>query len=63
MNAPSRASGGRIHVSTRCASCLCITDNEGIWTYNTKHFRQEIFKERIRVLSTKDVKELYPFKK
>ncbi len=34
-------------------------DNEGIWTHNTKHFRQEIFGERIRVLSTKDVIELY----
>ncbi len=37
-------------------------DNEGIWTYNTKHFRQEIFGERIRVLSTKDVIKLYPLK-
>jgi predicted nucleic acid-binding protein len=37
-------------------------DNEGIWTYNPKHFRQEIFGERIRVLSTKDVIELYPLK-
>ncbi len=35
-------------------------DNQGIWTYNTKHFRQEIFGERIRVLSTKDVLRLYP---
>ncbi len=37
-------------------------DNEGIWTYNTKHFRQEIFGERISVLSTKDVIRLYPLK-
>ena len=37
-------------------------DNEGIWTYNTKHFRQDIFGERIRVLSTKDVIKLYPLK-
>ena len=37
-------------------------DNEGIWTYNTKHFRQEAFGERIRVLSTKDVIKLYPLK-
>ncbi len=37
-------------------------DNEGIWTYNTKHFRQEIFGERIIVLSTKDVIRLYPLK-
>lgn len=37
-------------------------DNEGIWTYNTKHFRQEVFGERIRVLSTKDVIKLYPLK-
>ena len=37
-------------------------DNEGIWTYNIKHFRQEIFGERIRVLSTGDVIELCPLK-
>lgn len=37
-------------------------DNEGIWTYNTRHFRQEIFGERIKVLSTKDVIRLYPLK-
>ncbi|MCZ7403208.1 MAG: PIN domain-containing protein [Candidatus Methanoperedens sp.] len=36
-------------------------DNEGIWTYNTKHFKQEVFGQRIRVLSTKDVIKLYPF--
>ena len=36
-------------------------DNEGIWTFNTKHFRQERFDERIRVLSTRDVIKLYPF--
>jgi len=35
-------------------------DNEGIWTYNTKHFKQKIFGESIRVLSTKDVIKLYP---
>ncbi len=35
-------------------------DNEGIWTFNTKHFRQEIFGDRITVLSTKDVIRLYP---
>ena len=37
-------------------------DNEGIWTYNTKHFRQDIFGERIKVLSIKDVIKLYPLK-
>ena len=37
-------------------------DNEGIWTYNTKHFRQEVFGECIRVLSTKDVIKQYPLK-
>ena len=37
-------------------------DNEGVWTYNTKHFKQEFFGERLRVLSTKDVIGLYPFK-
>ena len=37
-------------------------DNEGIWTHNVKHFRQRRFGERIRVLSTKDVLELYPLK-
>lgn len=30
-------------------------DNEGIWTFNTKHFRQKIFGDRIKVLSTKDI--------
>lgn len=30
-------------------------DNDGIWTFNTKHFRQKIFGDRIKVLSTKDV--------
>ena len=33
-------------------------DNEGIWTFNTKHFRQKIFGDRIKVLSTKDVIKL-----
>ena len=37
-------------------------DNEGIWTYNTKHFKQEVFGEHIIVLSTKDVIKLYPLK-
>ncbi len=37
-------------------------DNEGIWTFNKKHFKQEIFGERIVVLSTKDVIKLYPLK-
>lgn len=37
-------------------------DNEGIWTFNTKHFRQERFGERIRVLSTGDVIGLYHLK-
>ncbi len=37
-------------------------DNKGIWTHNIKHFRQKRFGERIRVLSTKDVLELYPLK-
>ncbi len=37
-------------------------DNEGIWTHNIKHFRQKKFGERIRVLSTQDVLELYPLK-
>jgi len=35
-------------------------DNVGIWTHNVEHFRQKRFGERIRVLSTKDVLELYP---
>ena len=39
-----------------------FVDNEGIWTYNTKHFRQEVFGEHIFVLSTKDVIKLYPLK-
>ena len=33
-------------------------DNEGIWTFNTKHFRQKIFGDRIKVLSTKVVIKL-----
>ena len=37
-------------------------DNEGIWTHNIKHFRQKKFGGRIRVLSTKDVIELYQLK-
>ncbi len=38
-------------------------DNEGIWTFNTKHFRQDILGDRITVLSTKDVIRLYPLMK
>ena len=38
-------------------------DNEGIWTFNTRHFRQEIFGDRITVLSTKVVIRLYPLMK
>jgi predicted nucleic acid-binding protein len=38
-------------------------DNEGIWTFNKKHFRQEIFGDRITVLSTKDVVKLHPLMK
>lgn len=37
-------------------------DNEGVWTYNTKHFKQEFFGWRLRVLSTKDVLGLYPLR-
>ncbi len=36
-------------------------DNEGIWTFNTKHFRQKIFGDRIQVLSTKAVIKLLSF--
>jgi predicted nucleic acid-binding protein len=36
-------------------------DNTGIWTFNTKHFRQKIFGDRIKVLSTKDVIKLVSF--
>jgi predicted nucleic acid-binding protein len=34
--------------------------NEGIWTYDTKHFCTEKLKKRIRVLSTSDVAGMYP---
>lgn len=36
-------------------------DNEGIWTFNTKHFKQKIFGDRIKVLSTTDVIKLVSF--
>ena len=36
-------------------------DNEGIWTFNTKHFRQKIFGDRIKVLTSKDLIKLVSF--
>jgi predicted nucleic acid-binding protein len=36
-------------------------DNDGIWTFNTKHFRQKICGDRIKVLSPKDVIKLVSF--
>lgn len=37
-------------------------DNEGIWTYNTKHFDTEDVKKHVRLLGTKEVLKLYPLK-
>ncbi len=34
--------------------------NEGVWTYDTKHFCTGTLKKRIRVLSTSDVVRMYP---
>lgn len=34
-------------------------DNEGIWTYDVKHFDTKRIKERIKILGTKDVLRLY----
>lgn len=36
------------------------TDNEGIWTYNTKDFDTEVIKKHVKILGTKDVLKLYP---
>ena len=38
-------------------------DNIGIWTFNTEDFLTEKIQKRIKVLSTKDVIELYPIAK
>jgi len=35
-------------------------DNEGIWTYDVKHFDTKKIKEKIKILKTKDVLRLYP---
>lgn len=37
-------------------------DCEGIWTYNTRHFRDPRLLERVRVLTTREVVEIYPAK-
>lgn len=37
-------------------------DNEGIWTYNLKHFSTKKIKEKIKILSTDEVLRLYPIK-
>ena len=36
-------------------------DNEGIWTYNTKHFRKDNLKGKVKILNIKDVIKMYPF--
>ncbi len=38
-------------------------DNQGIWTFNTRDFLTEKIQKRIKILSTKDVIELYPMAK
>jgi predicted nucleic acid-binding protein len=36
-------------------------DNEGIWTYNTKHFKKDKLKGKVKILNIKDVIRMYPF--
>lgn len=36
-------------------------DNEGIWTYNTKHFKKDKLEGSVKILNIKDVISLYPF--
>jgi predicted nucleic acid-binding protein len=36
-------------------------ENEGIWTYNTKHFKKEKLKNIVKILNIKDVIKMYPF--
>lgn len=35
-------------------------ENEGIWTYDVKHFDKEKIWAKVKVLTTKDVIEMYP---
>ena len=35
-------------------------DNEGIWTYNTKHFKKDELKGKVKILNIKDVIRKYP---
>ena len=35
-------------------------DNEGIWTYNTKHFKKDKLKGKVKILNIKDVIRMYP---
>ena len=34
--------------------------NEGVWTYDTKHFQTEKVRSKVRVLRTSDVLKMYP---
>lgn len=34
--------------------------NEGIWTYDKKHFSTELLKSRVKILDTSDVLKMYP---
>jgi predicted nucleic acid-binding protein len=36
-------------------------DNEGIWTYNTKHFKKNKLEGKVKILNIKDVIRMYPF--
>ena len=36
-------------------------ENEGIWTYNTKHFKKEKLKGKVKILNIKDIIKMYPF--
>ncbi len=35
-------------------------DNEGIWTYNTRHFQENRLGGKVKILNIKDVIKLYP---
>jgi predicted nucleic acid-binding protein len=35
-------------------------DNDGIWTYNTKHFKQDRLEGKVKILNIKDVIRMYP---
>ena len=34
-------------------------DNEGIWTFNIKHFKTDIIQKHVKILTTRDIIDLY----